>query len=472
MFTYTAKLNQNLMDEFNIHSPYYTSYPSLGKWNSGVSETDYISALTNYVSDAEVQDTGLYVHFPFCPRQCYFCICNVSISNDSVRINKFFNSMLKEIDLLFGFFKKHGKKVRITDIHLGGGTPSYMTDEQLTTIVNKLFFWISKSQVEEFSMEFDPRSSTLEKFRLASSLGVNRISFGVQEFKKEIQEAVNRVHTYEYIDNLLTDEVRSMFKGINFDILYGLPMQTRESFRETIKLVKQLAPDRVTLLRYAHVPEIIKHMKILDKYAMPDDQEKALFFFDAIDSFRESGWEHIGIDHFAKKDDKLVKSRNEKDLKRTFIGFQSGKLTNLLGIGPSSTLKLENYYFQNTCNLEDYVTAVEMNKFPINVGYRLSDEDMLRRFVIERILCDGELVFADVESRYSINFRQIFGVELLELKKFEDLEIAKIDNNGIFLTDLGMAFKRQICKTFDKFLRIDQEYKIYGTGNKLSRLTL
>jgi len=472
MFTFADNLNQNLIDEFNSPGPYYTSYPSLGKWTPTIQEEDYKQALLKFMPDVENEDTGLYIHFPYCPKLCYFCICNVSISKDREKINGFFHYLLREIDMLFKFFEKSGKKLRITDIHLGGGTPSYMTEEELTALVNRLKNWINMDELEEFSMEFDPRSATLSKLKLAKELGINRISMGIQDFKQEIQEAVNRVHSFEFIDSLLTPEVRSLFQGINFDVLYGLPLQTRDSFLETIDLVKKLSPDRVTLLRYAHVPDVNKHMKILDKYDMPDDQENAWFFFDAVDSFKKSGWEHIGIDHFAKSSDKLVSAKNKNALKRTFIGFQSGKLNNLLGIGPSSTLKLNDHYFQNICNLEDYVASISAGKFPIGNGYKMSNDDLIRREVIEKILCESRLNFEEIEKKYEIDFSFYFEEELLALDKYVKMKVATKNKYGLVLTDLGVGFKRQICKIFDKFYKIDQGYKIHGTGNKRTRLTL
>ena len=180
MFTFADNLNQNLIDEFNSPGPYYTSYPSLGKWTSTIKEEDYKQALLKFMPDVENEDTGLYIHFPYCPKQCYFCICNVSISKDRDKINGFFQYLLREIDMLFKFFEKSGKQLRITDIHLGGGTPSYMTEEELTTLVNRLKNWINMEELEEFSMEFDPRSATLSKLKLAKELGINRISMGIQ----------------------------------------------------------------------------------------------------------------------------------------------------------------------------------------------------------------------------------------------------------------------------------------------------
>ena len=437
-----------------------------------MSDKDYEKALAEFLPNAEVEDTGLYIHFPFCPEQCYFCICNVNISKDREKINSFVQYILHEIDLLFDFFNKHKQRLRITDIHVGGGTPSYMTSEELSLLTDKLKQWIDWKEVEELSIEFDPRSASYEKFKLCRDLGFNRVSMGVQDFENKIQEAVNRVHSFEMIQSLLTTEVRSFFKGINFDVLYGLPMQTRESFKKTLELVQKLSPDRVTLLKYAHVPDVNKHMKVLNKYEMPEESEKARLFFDAIDSFRENGWEHIGIDHFAKKTDSLTVAQHSDSLKRTFIGFQSGKLNNLLGIGPSSTIKLNNYYFQNTCNLEDYVERVNSDRFPIGNGYKLTEDDMLRREIIEKILCESCVRFEEIGNKHKIDFCAYFGKELEEIKEFIENGIVERTDFGVELTDLGKGFKRQVCRVFDKFFQVEQDYKIHGTGNKKTRLTL
>ena len=262
------------------------------------------------------------------------------------------------------------------------------------------------------------------------------------------------------MQSLLTPKIRTCFESINFDILYGLPLQTRESFQETIESVIKLSPDRVTLLRYAHIPERRKHQKVLEKYKMPDDTEKAWMFFDTLERLKESGWEHIGIDHFAKPSDSLAMAQRSKMMKRSFIGFTAGKSNNLLGIGPTSTTKLNGYYFQNFYSLNEYCETVSKGNFPILRGYKLTIDDMIRLDIINMILCSYCLNFEEIENRYKINFNMYFEKELLSLNEFVEDGMIESNPNEIRVTDLGRGFLRHICKIFDCFLNDDKIYKI------------
>lgn len=466
MLKMTEVANADIVKKYIAPGPYYTSYPVLGEWSYKIRETDYRKALDDMTPHADSDANGLYLHFPYCPKQCYFCICNVTITNDRKKISHFLKVMLKEIDMLFGYYAQKGTPLSIKDIHLGGGTPSYLTEKELVLLVDKLKQWIDIDSLREFAIEFDPRSATPEKFKLCHELGFNRLSMGIQDFRQEVQESVNRVHSFEMVQSLLSPKVRGYFNGFNIDLLYGLPFQTRESFQETLKQVKKISPDRITLLKYAHVPEANQHMKILDKYPMANDEEKAWMFFDAVDFFRENGWDHIGIDHFAKPSDSLAKSNRENNLRRGFIGFVSGGYDRLFGIGPSSTMKFDNAYFQNICNLQKYVEKIEIGAFPILSGHLMSNDDLIRRDLIDKILCSNYVNKNEFSKKYGIDFDDYFQRESVILNQFEDEEMLENTDEKIKLTELGKTlFKRHICKTFDQFLT-NKDYKIHGTGNK------
>ena len=465
MIKFSEIADDNMVRKFNASGPYYTSYPTLGEWSDTMQETDYLNALNGFGSNSKKPKTGLYIHFPYCPKQCYFCLCNVTITQDRKKINGFLQNILTEIDMLFNYLEKHGIKPIFQNIHLGGGTPSYLTEYELTLLVNKLKSWMDINSLKEFSIEFDPRSATFEKFKLCHELGFDRMSMGIQDFNEDIQSAINREHTFEMVEGLLTPEVRELFESINFDILYGLPMQTRESFHETIELIKKLSPDRITMLKYCHAPELKKHMKILDNYRMADEEEKALMFFDALDNFKTNGWEHISIDHFAKPSDSLVHAKKDKTMTRSFIGFSSGSCDNMLGIGPSSTIRVDDYYFQNTCNLNAYSEKVMNGIFPITSGYKMTDDDLIRREVIENFLCQDGINVVEIENRYHINFKSYFEEELLDLERFIKDDMLESNEHELKITELGKVFNRHICRVFDKFLK-NKEYKIHGTGNK------
>ena len=460
------KINDAVINRFISPGPYYTSYPTLGEWSYNIREKEYVRSLDNMVSVAGETNNALYIHFPYCPKLCYFCICNVTITHDRSTINKFLHVLIQEIDLLFSHFEAKGTPLKISDIHLGGGTPSYLTEDEIVSLVKALSKWINIRELREFAIEFDPRSATREKFDLCHELGFNRLSMGIQDFRPEVQKAVNRIHSYEMVDGILSDRVRSQFDGINFDLLYGMPLQTRESFQETLKQVAALSPDRITLLKYAHVPDVNKHMKVLDQYPMADDREKAWMFIDAVRYLTEQGWEQIGIDHFARTTDSLVAAKNSGDLKRGFIGFSSGGYERLFGVGPSSTMKLDGAYYQNLCNLSAYVERVQDGRFPILSGYIMHEDDLIRRSVIESILCNGLVDKGDFYHQYNMHFDEYFYRESGQLSELASEAILHNDSKALRLTELGnMLFKRHTAKVFDQFL-VAKEYKIHGTGNK------
>lgn len=462
MFKITNVLNEYLINKFNRPGPYYTSYPVLSEWSRNIMEKDYLVALSEFTPDAERGTTGLYIHFPFCPKRCYYCMCNSIITHDRKKIDEFLQYLLRELDMLFEFFVKWNARLCITDIHLGGGSPSFMNEKEFSILIGKIKSLVDEKDLQEFSIEVDPRTATLDKLSLYHDAGINRVSFGIQDLNPQVQKAVNREHSFELVQSLLTPKIRGYFGSINFDIIYGLPLQTRESFRETIEAVKELSPDRITFLRYAHIPEIRKHQKLLEKYEVPDNTEKAWMFFDTLENLKESGWEHIGIDHFAKPSNTLARAQRNKTMKRTFIGYQSGKIDNILGLGPSSTSKLNNYYFQNVCSLNGYYEGVSSGNFPICQGYKLTSDDLIRRDVINTILCSYGLDFDEIERRHKINFNVYFERELLSLNEFVDDGMVERTPDGVRVTDLGRGFIRHVCKVFDSFLKNGKIYKISG----------
>jgi oxygen-independent coproporphyrinogen-3 oxidase len=466
MLKISEHINEKVIDKFVSPGPYYTSYPTLGEWSYNIRDKEYLSALERMEPHADDETNALYIHFPYCPKLCYFCICNVTITHERSTINKFLQVLMQEIDMLFSHFEAKGTPLKISDIHLGGGTPSYLSEDELSVLVSKLKSWVKIEDLREFAIEFDPRSATDEKFTLCHELGFNRVSMGIQDFRPEVQEAVNRIHSFDMVQSIMSPKVRSQFNGFNFDLLYGLPLQTRESFQETLRQVVALSPERITLLKYAHVPDVNKHMQILDSYAMANNREKAWMFIDALEYFTANGWEHVGLDHFAKSSDSLAIAKQENNLKRGFIGFSSGGYDRLLGVGPSSTMKLDDAYFQNICNLSGYVDRVNEKRFPILSGYLMDKDDQLRRDIIDSILCDGRIDKKEFNEKYGIEFDRYFSREQNILLSYVDEGVLSINTAVIELSELGKTlFKRHVSKVFDQFL-MNKEYKIHGTGNK------
>lgn len=457
-----AELSDKFVSRFNEPGPYYTSYPTLSEWSASIGATEYSQALEKFADEYEQPCAGLYIHFPFCPKQCLYCICNALISQDSLRIDKFLDTLEREIDLLFSFFMRRNRPLQISDVHLGGGSPSFLGELSFSKIVQALDKWHVRDNVKEFSIEIDPRTVSAEKFDWYREAGITRLSFGIQDFSAEVQKVINREQPFELVQSLLTPDIRRDFSSINFDILYGLPLQTFESFADTVHKVVELSPDRITLLRYAHMPESRPHQDALSKYPLPDERLKTQMFIAASQIFTEAGWVHIGIDHFAKPADSLAISAQNGTMQRSFIGFAPGWSRNLLGVGPTATMQVGSLYAQNVYSLDDYNKAIGDGKFPVSRGCSLDTDDLVRRDVINSILCRYQVSFKEIEYKYEILFLNYFRREIDELNELEAEGILELTAHDITVIPYGKFFLRQICKVFDRYLQTGKRYTVAG----------
>lgn len=465
----------DLLNRFNEAGPYYTSYPSLGQWSNDFTHNEYENALKDFLTGKE-KDSPLhiYLHIPFCAKLCWYCICNIVISNDRDKIQFFLDYMLREIDLLRGFFERNGLKPNIKEIQFGGGTPSHLDNDQFTQLVDRLNTLVDFKTLDEVTMEIDPRTTTQENLRHFASKGVTRISFGIQDFNPEVQKAINRVQPPEMIDALLTSEIRALFSGVNFDLLYGLPLQTRETIRNTIELVKKFHPDRITLLKYAHVPELRKHMKLIKDDELPPVGELPVMFVDIVQDLLDHGYDWIGLDHFARSADDLAKAAEKKTVWRTFNGFTPGRAHNIIGLGPTTTGAFGRYYNQSVYDFSEYYKAIDAGHFPIFRGYKMSDDDLIRREVIFRLLCDHKVDFTHIGEKYDVNGPEYFRNELERLSSgFSDDGLVKVKNDAVEVTTYGRFLIRNLCKVFDNFAdKNPRQYKIsqYNISNTRSQV--
>lgn len=438
-----------IQDKLLDPGPYYTSYPTLGLWLKKINNQSYKNYLVEYFqAEGKSKPVHLYIHIPFCAKLCWYCVCNIVVTNNREKIQYFLDYLLKEIDLLAALFKENNIKPRITEIHFGGGTPSHLYEDQFNELVEKLKSILDFASVQEVTMEIDPRTTTRESLRSFASMGVTRISFGVQDFDLKVQEAINRVQPPEMIDELLTTEIRSLFKGVNFDLLYGLPFQSRKSFQNTIDLVKKFSPERITLLKYAHLPDLRRHMKLIKESDLPGENELPDMFIDAVLSLTEAGYKWVGIDNFAKSTDDLALAANEKKVWRTFNGFTPGRTKDMIGLGPTSTAAFGNYYVQNVYELKEYYACLDMEEFPTLRGYVMNTKDLIIRDVIFGLLCNLEINFESINKKFQIDFIDYFKDELQTLDGFTDF--LDISPNDIKIKAYGQFFLRKICRVFDR----------------------
>jgi oxygen-independent coproporphyrinogen-3 oxidase len=398
---------------------WYTSYPSINHWHEGVGHAEYAAALEAFTGPLH-----LYLHIPFCKKLCNYCLCNVLISNDREKIQNFVEHICREIDNLRGY------EPDIQDVHFGGGTPSHLDRRQFSQLCDKLDTLTDLRSLKEVAMEIDPRTVVNDDLAHYASHGINRISFGVQDYDAAVQKAINREQSPEMIDGLL--EARHLFKGVNFDLLYGLPLQTMQTIEATLKRVLVQRPDRITVLKYCHAPEVRRHMKLINVTDLPVDTQP---MFDLIrDSLMSAGYKWIGLDHFALPADSLATGK----VGRTFNGFTSGT-EEMIGLGPTTTSVFGSLYAQAQYDLQEYYKAVNAGEFPILRGYEMTPDDHIRRKTIFRIL-----TLQQVDFEYT---KWYFDEELSKLREMTDL--VTFNSHDMTVTDKGRHHLREICKVFD-----------------------
>ena len=461
-FLQTSSVDQKFKDLFNTMGPYYNCYPILGKWqNFDELEVDYAKSVIDFFKKNPNKPITLYVHIPYCAKLCYYCMCRLHISNNRETINKFVKVLIKEINMFNNLLTENKIKPNIKDIHFGGGTPSHLTVQEIKEIIDNLKKFVSIKDLHEFSMEIDPRVVEPKNFEKYASLGIDRISFGVQDFDPIVQKKINRVQPYELIESLMKNNLNKHFKGVNFDLLYGLPGSSQETFHRTIELTKQLSPERITLIKYGHIPKRVKHMRMIKDEDLPDPNELPAIFVDSTKKLIEAGYEWVGIDHFAKKNDQLAIAKLEGKVYRNFGGETPGYTKDIMGLGPTSTGGFGNYYFQNK-GLKEYMEDIKDGRFSTERGDVLTEDDILRREVNFSLQCNQIIEIDKINKKYNIEFKEYFKKELVRLRKGEDDGMLIISDTKIESTIKGRYFIRHMCQIFDTFFDWDKQYEIYG----------
>ena len=417
--------------EFNADGHWFTSYPSLNHWTEDFAASEYERTFVDFLKTGK--PLHLYIHIPFCKKLCHYCLCNILISNDRAKIQLFLDHLLKEIGNLKEFARKLDQPLHIREIHFGGGTPSHLDRQQFSQLCDGLKTLVDFSACDEIAMEIDPRTVECNDLAHYASCGVTRISFGVQDFDLKVQQAINRVQPPEMIEELL--KAREFFQGVNFDLLYGLPYQTLDTLRETVRKTKEMAPDRITLLKYCHAPEVRRHMKLSKEETLPSSDELPMMFCETAQSLMDFGYEWVGLDHFALPHDTLAKAQREGTLVRTFNGFKSGPTKDMIGLGPTATAAFGRTYAQAHYDLPRYYESVNKGEFPILRGYSLTDDDFARREVIFSLLTKQKALVPDL----------YFSRELKELQKMP--ELCKL--SGYWLRVHDRVLLRNVCKVFD-----------------------
>lgn len=451
----TSPFSEDLIRRYDVSGPRYTSYPTADRFVEAFSETEYTQALTLRKSGLASKKfpLSLYVHIPFCESLCYYCACNKIITKHHDRAAKYLRYLTREVDLHAAIL---GTGQPVSQLHLGGGTPTFLTDDELRELMAMLRRNFSFTPGGEYAIEVDPRTIDVKRLDTLAELGFNRLSFGVQDFDPEVQKAVHRLQPAEQVFALVKAARERHFDSINVDLIYGLPMQSPESFDRTLAQINELRPDRIALYAYAHLPERFKPQRRIDSLELPSASAKVSMLSHSMDALLNAGYVYVGMDHFALPNDALAVAKRQGRLHRNFQGYSTQSDCDLIGLGVSSIGRIGATYSQNAKTLEDYYDHLDQGRFPVVRGMALSRDDLVRRTVIMALMCQGHVMFESIELAFLIDFRSYFAAELEALHKLEEQGLVVVEPGGIQVTDMGWFFVRAVAMVFDKYLQTDR----------------
>ena len=438
----------SILKQFDQPGPRYTSYPTAPVFSASYTAKQFENDLIENNCNNSMP-LSLYLHIPFCDTLCYFCGCTTIITRNHEKITEYITALKEEIKRTAAFISKDRKVVQLA---WGGGTPSYLAPKEICELSDCIREQFAFTGDAEISVEIDPRELTFDHLKAFVEGGANRFSVGVQDFNDDVQQAVNRIQpealTYQVFQWFRTLGVKS----INVDIIYGLPLQTIETFKTTLNKIIELSPERIAVFNFAYVPWMKPHQKLLRQEQLPAAEEKLRLLQFTIDALMDAGYIYIGMDHFAKPTDELARAQKQKALHRNFQGYSIKAGADLFGFGMSSISHFGKVYAQNTKDLPAYYNAVRNEQFPIILGYKMTPDDELRKFVIMRLMCDLELNKRDVERQFGIIFDEYFADALTKLNEFVTLELISIEDDRIVVSDLGRFVLRNIAMCFDAYL--------------------
>lgn len=452
-------IDLDLVRKYDKPGPRYTSYPTAPQFHEDFKSDSYLDEIIRTNNLETPPDLSLYFHIPFCDTLCYFCGCNMIISRNRDRIKEYVNYVKNEIDLLRSYIKPERK---VSQLHWGGGTPTHLMPDEIKELVSFINANFDFVDTPENGCEIDPRELTYEHLVALREGGFNRISMGVQDFNEKVQKAVNRIQP-EDLTRKVVDWVRKLkFESINLDLIYGLPFQTVSDFEKSVDAMIDISPDRIALFNYAHVPWMKKHMALIKEEDLPAPEVKLEILKMSVEKLTSAGYEFIGMDHFAKPDDDLSKAFHEKRLYRNFQGYSTNAGTDLYAMGITSISQFGNVYAQNYKTEKEYYSAIDEGIIPVLKGYEMTQDDIIRKEVIMKIMCDFELQYSYIEDKFDINFEEYFAYGL---NNFDDLisdELVEIKNRKITVAEMGRLLIRNVAMNFDGFLERKEDTGKYS----------
>jgi oxygen-independent coproporphyrinogen-3 oxidase len=450
-----VEFNTDLIKRYDVAGPRYTSYPTAVQFIEGFDANVYRRFTTASNNELIPKPLSLYVHLPFCRSLCYYCGCTKKVTRHEEQGVRYLELLDREIEMQGKLFDIDRE---VLQLHFGGGTPTFHTDEQMTALMAQLgrHFSLSDDDSREFSIEVDPRTVGHDRLEKLAEMGFNRISLGVQDIDPNVQEAVNRIQDPEATLDMVEDSRKLGFNSVSIDLIYGLPLQTSESFSETIDTVVKAKPDRLAVYNYAHLPHIFRAQRMINTADIPSPETKLELMELTIRKLTESGYVYIGMDHFALPEDELTVAQKEGHLQRNFQGYSTRSQCDLVGLGVSAIGKVGDCYAQNLKDIPSWQGAVADGRLPIWRGVCLTTEDRLRRGIIESIMCHGEVRFEDFEANFEIDFNDHFALELGSLQQLEKDGLLVMEEDGFKATPAGRLLLRSVAMSFDEYLQPPQ----------------
>jgi oxygen-independent coproporphyrinogen-3 oxidase len=445
----TIAVGPELLRKHDKAGPRYTSYPTAPQWTQDFGQADYRAALQRAAASPD-EGLALYIHIPFCRERCLYCGCNVVISKKEEVVDPF----LEHIGIELASVAEHlGARRRLVQLHWGGGTPTYLKVEEIRRLFAMITEHFEIDESAEVALEIDPRVTSHEQILALRELGFNRISMGVQDLDPTVQDAIGRSQTEQETRQLFDWCRKAGFEGINMDMIYGLPAQKEESWAKTLDSILEMGPDRLAVYSYAHLPARLKHQGRIDADLLPATEEKHELFAMARTAFVEGGYATIGMDHFARPEDELTKAMEAGRLHRNFMGYTTIADTEMMGVGPSAISYIGGAYAQNGKRLFMYYRPLDEGRLPTDCGRALTEDDLIRRWAIEHLMCNFALPMGEMKTRFGRRFDEYFAEEQKAVDSLANDGLVERRGDSLVVLPLGIVFIRNVAMVFDTYLR-------------------
>ncbi len=450
----------DIIRRFDVNGPRYTSYPTADRFVEAFGADAYQLWLGKRNIGAITRRLSLYFHIPFCNTICYYCACNKIITKDHGRSAKYLRYLAKELALQRSCLEAGDQEV--AQLHWGGGTPTFLSHSEIRQLMAETRKHFTLIDGGEYSIEVDPRKVDEATVTLLAEVGFNRMSVGVQDFDSDVQRAVNRLQSEEETRAVIAAARRAGFRSVSIDLIYGLPRQTIDGFGRTLDRIVEVGPDRVSIYNYAHLPSLFKPQRRILEADMPSADTRLQILALAIRRMTEAGYVYIGMDHFAKPDDELATAQRQGRLHRNFQGYSTHSDCDLLAFGISSISKVGPTYCQNVKTLDEYYDRLDSGTLPVYRGIELNADDLLRRSIIQSLMCHFELSIEAIEIAHLIDFPSYFATELEDLREMASASLVRIDEKWITVLPRGRMLVRAISMVFDRYLRADRQRTRYS----------